>query len=659
MKEWLYKATEVRGDDAPRPDYETTRALAEKDGIICRSAYSANRAWIPNVQYVKAGHVIHFFYRRPGARHEFVGSFSVLDPGVARLNDDCDLALVQDPDLEQRLRDAYGAKVGERITGWLLEPAPDMQPPSPEEPDVAKFLREMPTLTAYHGSLPYEATRIRRLYVRGYRSIKELDLADLPPIVVLHGENGAGKSNILRALTLPLRWLGSEGALAATREESTRLDYVSADTQLGIRRDDFNRSSPHEMQFRLEIEIGSRARQSVGNLPHNALFEIDVVVQDVGDGIRWWVARAQIGEGFSLTGDEAQHGAGLRQEIEQAKASLAQVQSLLRAARQSLQNPLITSPQRAQLTGQVPAWETQAKQHRYNIEFYEQQLAGDSLTMDRVRSRLLRRDLVRVSGAYRRIEREPIANHSEFEVDAASLTAPEQIQRRLYLLATSSDPRERAVRRTLEARLGEAMGVSVELAAFRNNEFREYETQWSRANLEGIPLTNLGTGEQQLLILLLDVLVSATPVVQIEEPEAHLHKSLMLRLAKLLERVVEKHDVDQLFIATHHHAFAIASTYYDVTYDDEYGTRAIPTEREKASKHFYEPGPLWDALRALVASGLRENAVLFRDEFGNPVHAREVLASIEQEGLLAKTFVEEMTKTIILSMREEAEFGES
>jgi len=224
--------------------------------------------------------------------------------------------------------------------------------------------------------------------------------------------------------------------------------------------------------------------------------------------------------------------------------------------------------------------------------------------------------------------------------------------------------RERNVLRLLSLRLQKAMGLDsasgvFELSAVRNSEFREYETQLTRGSLEGIPIANLGTGEQQLLILLLEVLISGAPIVQLEEPEAHLHKKLMLRLADILQDVIKDHDVDQLFLATHHHAFAIAPEYYDVTYDDEHGTRAKRTNRAKAIEHFYEPSPLWDALRSLVDSGLTQDAVLFRDETGRAVRAKEVLASIEQQGPLAKRFVEEMTKTILLSMREEAEFGDS
>lgn len=152
MAEWLYKAT----DGDPNPDYESTRAFVVEDGILCRSAKKVTDAWISNVQYVKAGHIVHMFFRQRSGKPavHLVGSFRVRDPGAARLNDECDLALVQDADLEQRLRAAYAMDPGEQVTGWLLEPAHDVHAPSQEEPEVAWFLQHQPSLVKYHGAAP-------------------------------------------------------------------------------------------------------------------------------------------------------------------------------------------------------------------------------------------------------------------------------------------------------------------------------------------------------------------------------------------------------------------------------------------------------------------------------------------------------------------------
>lgn len=152
MAEWLYRAT----DGDARPDHETTRALAVEEGILCRSAKATNGAWIQNVQHVKAGHVLHLFFRQRGREPaiHLIGSFRVRDPASARWSPDCDLALVQDARLEQRLRAAYKMAPEEHVMGWLLEPAPGVRSPSPEEPEVAAFLQQHSSLVEYHASEP-------------------------------------------------------------------------------------------------------------------------------------------------------------------------------------------------------------------------------------------------------------------------------------------------------------------------------------------------------------------------------------------------------------------------------------------------------------------------------------------------------------------------
>ena len=152
MTEWLYKAT----DGDTRPDHETTRSLAVDEGILCRSAKANTGAWIANVQRVKVGDVIHMFFkqRAPEPAAHFIGSFRVGDPAAARLNEDCDLSLVQGTGLEQRLRVAYGMGSEEQVTGWLLSPAPGVRSPTPDEPEGATFLQQQPSLVEYHASAP-------------------------------------------------------------------------------------------------------------------------------------------------------------------------------------------------------------------------------------------------------------------------------------------------------------------------------------------------------------------------------------------------------------------------------------------------------------------------------------------------------------------------
>jgi hypothetical protein len=153
MNEWLYKARDRARSGDLRPSYEATRSFIVDDGLLARSARtrSDKQAWISNVRNVLEGDVIHVFYKqhvRPRVR--FIGSFRVRDPGDARFDPSCALAVVKDPLLEERLREAYATPRSVPMTGWLVEPTSDVRTPAAKEPGVAKFLQENPTLVRYH-----------------------------------------------------------------------------------------------------------------------------------------------------------------------------------------------------------------------------------------------------------------------------------------------------------------------------------------------------------------------------------------------------------------------------------------------------------------------------------------------------------------------------
>src|SRR5205823_5690330 len=124
------------------------------------------------------------------------------------------------------------------------------------------------------------------------------------------------------------------------------------------------------------------------------------------------------------------------------------------------------------------------------------------------------------------------------------------------------------------------------------------------------------------------------PIAHIEESEAHLHTLLMEPFAHILHESVVPDtgtpDVDQLWIATHHHHFALALDYFDVQLIDG-ATVVTKKPRAKAASHFYEPGPIWEALRQLATSAKTRSAVVFRNAEGAPVTAAEILDSIEND----------------------------
>ena len=90
-------------------------------------------------------------------------------------------------------------------------------------------------------------TRIERVRVRGFRSLADVELADLPQAAVLIGANGAGKSNFIRFFEM-LSWMLRSRRLGAFVQK-----YGGADDQLY----GGNRTTPRmEAELSLRTEAG-------------------------------------------------------------------------------------------------------------------------------------------------------------------------------------------------------------------------------------------------------------------------------------------------------------------------------------------------------------------------------------------------------------------
>ncbi len=126
--------------------------------------------------------------------------------------------------------------------------------------------------------------------------------------------------------------------------------------------------------------------------------------------------------------------------------------------------------------------------------------------------------------------------------------------------------------------------------------------------------------------------------------------------ALLLESVLGEDgapDVDQLWMATHHHYFAVTDEFFDVSLDKQGQTLVRRRPRDEAAGHFYEPSPYWDTLRGLVKSGMSPDTTVSIDAQGQPIRAKDVLDSLKGDRRLADEFVEAATKAFVLSLAED------
>jgi hypothetical protein len=215
-----------------------------------------------------------------------------------------------------------------------------------------------------------------------------------------------------------------------------------------------------------------------------------------------------------------------------------------------------------------------------------------------------------------------------------------------------------ATHQRLEALRALLMGPPVNRQRFRpvqdpHTGVIELRERLPEPNPEGfeIPLSLAGLGIAQIYLIIAQAVLSGARAVGIEEPEAHLHAPTSGRdLSLLLQRLVQEKYIDQLFIATHHHQFAVAETFFDVSLDATGSTHVVPRPRDEAVKHFYEPSPYWDTLRGLVGAGMSPDAILLLDADGHPIRAKDVLASIEGDRRIADQFVEAATRAFVLSL---------
>lgn len=495
----------------------------------------------------------------------------------------------------------------------------------------------------------HKRTSITSLTISGYRSIERLELEDLPPIVVLHGPNGSGKSNILRAAQLALRLAGLRPSPPVGRDAALSLEPAQADESLGLRADDFRAGGPPEVRVTLEVALGDRAaeilRLGKGRTPEKLVLDAAFQIEGAA-AIRAWLERASVDDlPIARPPEPKDARAWTRVQAARREQDVAtQELAVLRDAFDVAKRQRAPAAQRQEAKVRL-----QAATHRVAVADGQRQeaesaLRRDALVAERAASALIP-GLLQVSEAYR------------------VPGGPEDPQAELFDALLSESPLQRAAARRLESLLSRAEilrdgGESVELFPVISDTFAEQQIRFRLGPHSELPLRNLGTGEQQVILMLARRVVTPCPIAQIEEPEAHLHKDLMVPLARVLRESVlgaeGAPEVDQLWIATHHRLFAIHEKYLDVSLDERGATRAVWRPRDEAATHFYEPSPYWDTLRGLVAEGMPGDAVVHYED-DKPVTVRDILLSIDGDHRLADRFVDAATRAFVLSLRRGAD----
>ena len=103
-----------------------------------------------------------------------------------------------------------------------------------------------------------------------------------------------------------------------------------------------------------------------------------------------------------------------------------------------------------------------------------------------------------------------------------------------------------------------------------------------------LPLENLGSGSQQLLLVLGQIFLNDYPIIAIEEPEMNLSPQYQQWLLVALRELMQDPDVklNQLFISTHSPYFEFEENFFDVTMDEQGVTQVAKLPLEKRNRYF-------------------------------------------------------------------------
>lgn len=101
-------------------------------------------------------------------------------------------------------------------------------------------------------------------------------------------------------------------------------------------------------------------------------------------------------------------------------------------------------------------------------------------------------------------------------------------------------------------------------------------------------IENLGSGVQQLVLILSQIFLNDYPLIAVEEPEMNLSPQYQAQMMSTLETLMQDPAVklEQLFISTHSPYLEFTQNFYDVTYDPVKGTQVHHATNADYNQHF-------------------------------------------------------------------------
>lgn len=174
--------------------------------------------------------------------------------------------------------------------------------------------------------------------------------------------------------------------------------------------------------------------------------------------------------------------------------------------------------------------------------------------------------------------------------DQGKLTGPvdhDNLKKALFYAYLSSDVQQKKRFAAIKTLLAEPPFSLGELDVALDPDNDEINIGFIRPHGR-LPLENLGSGSQQLLLVLGQVFLNDFPIIALEEPEMNLSPQRQQELMVALRRLMQDPAISlkQLFISTHSPYFEFTENFYDVTLDESGHTQVTRTTEQDWNSHF-------------------------------------------------------------------------
>jgi len=355
---------------------------------------------------------------------------------------------------------------------------------------------------------------IERVRIQGFKSIRDLTLEGLGKVNVFHGLNDVGKSNILQAIQLAHQVLTGEQALFPIREQSPDARSPAVEPPaVFIKRADF----------------ANRYGTFLFRLGGDRHFTIEMETSFLN---------SELPSGLKL--DSSTLKTNVQLTFQDIGDSIAVV----------LDRYLVVTDK-----------ETVDARKSLNLQW--------SNWIERLQRSYWQRRGFRLIEATRRIctERSP---QTDIPDDADLIDIVDyNLKLGLFYTYLSPDTQQKRNLEKIRHLLTEPPFNLGQLDIALDRKTNTLDVGFVRGDGR-LPIESLGSGTQQLLLVLGQVFLNANRIIAIEEPEMNLSPVGQRMLFSALKALLNDSNglLDQLFISSHSPAFEFQETFFDVTFED-------------------------------------------------------------------------------------------